>query len=233
VKNEILHQSFKNIHFKIKQKMKKLKNASSGIIILTAATLSFLSCKKSKDDTAPAADIFPTPIQSMITQSMVDSLRAAGANIYSGTTPAIVNGTYFMHPDSCTYDNSPGNFAGTLFVDYKFRFSAQDNSTFNITIEQKNMSNGTLSPTPASSYISGDGNNFSIFILRTVSPMGVPVQQFNVLSGSLTAAGIQNFKNVLYIRSKGSDPGNTLPPAGTIRVFVNGAPGLAANSSTF
>ena len=75
----------------------------------------FRPAKKSKDDVTPAGDTFPTPIQSMITQSMVDSLTAAGANIYSGTTPAIVNGTYFMCPDSCIFDNSPGNFAAGYY----------------------------------------------------------------------------------------------------------------------
>ncbi len=210
--------------------MKKLQTC---FLTLTTACILFSACKKSKDDSTPAGETFPTPIQSMITQSMVDSLRASGANVYSGIAPAIVNGIYYMRPDSCTFDNSPGNFAGTLFADYKFRFTNQDNTTFNITVEQKNTSNGNLSPTPVSSYISGSGNNFSIFILRTVSPLGVPVQQFNVLSGTLTAGGVQNFKNVLYLRSKGSDPGNTLPPAGTIRVFVTGAPGLAATSTTF
>jgi hypothetical protein len=210
--------------------MKKLQIC---FLILTSGSLLFSACKKSEDDTTPAGETYPAPIQSMITQSMVDSLRAAGANVYSGTAPAIVNGIYFMHPDSCTFDNSPGNFAGTLFADYKFRFTNQNNTSFNITVEQKNTSSGTLSPTPVSSYISGSGNNFSIFVLRTISPQGVSVQQFNVLSGTLTAGGVQNFKNVLYLRSKGSDPGNTLPPAGTIRVFVTGAPGLAATSTTF
>jgi hypothetical protein len=211
--------------------MKKLQIC---FLILTAGSLLFSACKKSEDDVTPAGDTFPTPIQSMITQSMVDSLRAAGANVYSGTAPAIVNGIYYMHPDSCTYDNSPGNFAGTIFADYKFRFTNQDNSSFVINVEQKNTSNGgSLSPTPASSYISGSGNNFSVFVLRTVSPSGVPVQQFNVLSGTLTAGGVQNLKNTLYLRSKESDPGNTLPPAGTIRVFVTGAPGLAVTSTTF
>lgn len=212
--------------------MNKLKNVMPWLCFAAVGCLAFSSCKKSNDNIA-ATDMFPAPIQSRVTQGMIDSIRTAGGTVYSGKIPAIVNGIYFMHPDSCIYDNSPGGFAGTLFVDYKFRFSAQDNSTFNITVEQKNMSTGALSPTPASSYISGDGNNFSIFVLRTVSPTGIPVEQFNVLSGTLTAGGVQNFKNTLYLRSKGSDPGNTLPPAGTIRVFVNGAPGLAANSATF
>lgn len=186
------------------------------------------SCKKEKKE-----DVFPTPIANIISQSMIDSIRAAGATVHSGTSPAIVNGIYFMHPDSCIYDNSPANFRGTLFTDYKFRFSNQDNNLYTILVEQKAIPSGTLSTTPVSVYISGSGNRFSIFLLRTSVPSGISVQQFNVLSGTLTANGIQDFQNTLYLRSKGSDPGNTLPPAGTIRVFVNGAPGLAVNSATF
>jgi hypothetical protein len=82
--------------------MKKLQNC---FLILTAGALAFSSCKKSSDEVTPAGNTFPTPIQSMVTQSMVDSIRTAGANVYSGTTPAIVNGIYFMHPDSCVFDN--------------------------------------------------------------------------------------------------------------------------------
>jgi hypothetical protein len=164
---------------------------------------------------------------------MVDSLRAAGANIYDGTTPPIVNGIYLMHPDSCIYDNSPGHFTGTLFDDYKFQFTGQNNSLYTINVAQKAMSTGTLSSTPAYTYISGSGNNFSIFILRTSSPSGITVQQFNVLSGTLTSTGIQNLQNTLYMRSKTGDPANTIVAAGTIRVFVTGVPGLATISATF
>lgn len=191
------------------------------------------SCKKSNDLPATTGENFPTPISNQISQSMVDSLRARGAKVYSGTTPPIVNGIYFMHPDSCIYDNSPGGYTGTIFTDYKFRFSSQDNLTYSLTVEQKAIPAGTLSTTPVSTYISGSGNNFSIFVLRTITPGGIEVQQFNVLSGTLTAGGIQNLQNILYVRSKGSDPGFTYPAAGTVRVFVNGAPGLAATSATF
>lgn len=210
--------------------MYKYQNAARvfffGLIILCTV----VSCKK---DAQKNKDSFPTPIANIISQSMIDSIRAAGATVYSGTSPAVVNGIYLMHPDSCIYDNSPANFRGTLFTDYKFRFSNQNNSLYTILVEQKAIPSGTLSTTPASVYISGNGNRFSIFLLRTSVPSGISVQQFNVLSGTLTANGIQDFQNTLYLRSKGSDPGNTLPPAGTIRVFVNGAPGLAVNSATF
>ncbi len=203
-------------------------------LLVVTVTFVFSSCKKDSDpDPVINTTTFPTPISNIVPQSMVDSLRAAGATVNAGTTPPVVNGIYLMQPDSCIYDNSPGNFAGTLFSDYKFRFSNQDNSLFTIMVEQKAIPSGTLSSTPVSTYISGNGNNFSIFLMRIVTASGIPVEQFNVLSGTLTAAGIQNLQNTLYIRSKGSDPGNIAPPAGTIRVFVNGASGLAATSTTF
>lgn len=203
-----------------------------------AALLMFListgmSCKKSDPANNSNPDAFPAVIANIAPGSMIDSLRNIGATIYGGSTPAIVNGIYFMQPDSCVYDNSPGNFTGTLFSDYKFRFTNQNNTSFTINVEQKSIPAGNLSPTPAQTFISGQGNNFSIFILRTVSPSGIPVEQFNILSGTLTTGGIQNFQNILYYRSKGSDPGNTLPPAGTIRRFVNGGAGLAVTTTTF
>lgn len=210
----------------------KMYVITSRFVIAFTCIASLYSCKKSSD-TQPTGDSFPAPISGNVSQSMVDSIRNRGGLVYSGTTPPIVNGIYFMSPDSCIYDNSPGNFAGTIFSDYKFRFSAQNNTSYVITVDQKAIPAGTLSSTPVSSYISGSGNNFSIFLLRTITPSGISVKQYNVLSGTLTSAGIQNLTNTLYVRSKGSDPGNIYPAAGTIRVFVTGGTGLAATSSTF
>ena len=203
------------------------------LIIVSAFIIS--SCKKDDNTTNnnQNTNTLPTPISNIVPQTMIDSLRAAGTAVNEGTTPPIVNGIYLMHPDSCTYDNSPGNLAGTLFSDYKFRFTNQDNAAFTISVEQKAIPAGTLSSTPVETYISGSGNNFSVFLLRTISPQGITVQQFNILSGTLTSSGIQNLQNTLYMRSKGDDPTNAVVPAGTIRVFINGAAGLAENASTF
>lgn len=211
------------------------KNSITYFLGALVITLLLFSCKKetNNDPKIPDDKTFPTPIANIAPQSMIDSLRAVGAKVYAGSTPNIVNGIYLMHPDSCIYDNSPGNFKGTIFSDYKFKFSNQDNNLFTIAVGQKAIPAGTLSATPVSTYISGNGNDFSIFILRTVTPSGITVQQFNVLSGTLTPNGIQNLQNTLYIRSKGNDPNNTIAPAGTIRLFVNGASGLAVNSTDF
>lgn len=208
------------------------------LFISNMLVLFFSSCKKDNDTNLnptpePNPNSFPAVISNIVPQTMIDSIRATGAAVYAGSTPAIVNGIYLMHPDSCVYDNSPGNFTGTIFTDYKFRFSNQDNTLFTLTVDQKSIPAGVLSSTPVSTYISGTGNNFSIFLLRTVSPGGVTVQQFNVLSGTLTSTGIQGLQNTLYLRSKGSDPTNSLPPAGTIRRFINGGNGLAANATDF
>ena len=131
------------------------------------ASILFFTFKK--DNTTISGEKYPTPISNLVPQSMIDSLRARGTNIYSGTTPPIVNGIYLMTPDSCTYDNSPSNSAGSIFADYKFRFSAQDNTAYTLTLEQKVLPAGTLNAAPAYTFISGSGNNFTIFILQNFS----------------------------------------------------------------
>lgn len=214
--------------------MSKFKTALRNILLVVLTGFFVSSCKKSDTPNTPSNNnIFPTPISNLAPQSMIDSLRASGSVINSGTTPPIVNGIYLMQTDSCVYDNSAGNYTGTLFADYKFRFSNQVNSTFTISVDQKNLISGILNSTPVYTYISGSGNDFSIFILRTTSPGGITVEQFNVLSGTITSAGIQNFQNTLYMRSKGNDPGNTIVAAGTIRRFVNGGAGIAVTTTSF
>src|SRR6218665_2936905 len=185
--------------------MKNIKIIRLFFILLI---VSLNACQKENE--AEPVKTFPAPINTFITQGMLDSLRSAGAHIYDGTTPPTVNGIYFMHPDSCIYDNSPSNSAGSIYTDYKFKFTNQNNTAFTIDVAQKSIPAGIISSTPVYSYISGNGNNFSIFIIRTLTPSGVTVQQYNILSGTLTSGGIQNFQNVLYMRSKVGDSDNAL-----------------------
>ena len=205
------------------------------VLLFIVLTSVFISCKK---DDAPSPvnndDVLPAPISNFVSQSMIDSLRAAGATINDGTTPPAINGIYLMTPDSCIYDNNNPASVGSLFSDYKFQFTNQDNAAYTLDVAQKAIPSGAVSSTPVYSFISGNGNKFSVFIIRTTTLSGVPVQQFNVLSGTVAAGGIQGFQNTLYMRSKEGDETNTLTvPAGTIRVFVTGAPGLATTSASF
>ncbi|HQG37728.1 MAG TPA: hypothetical protein PLK15_01245 [Chitinophagales bacterium] len=202
-------------------------------LLLLILIFCILSCKKETDKiTNETKEPFPQKIKSFLTQSMLDSLRNAGAVINSGTTPPIVNGIYLMSPDSCIFDNMSPT-AGTLYGDYRFKFSNQDNTADTLTVEQKLVATGLTHQLPVFSYISGSGTKFSIFLYRNVSAMGITVEQYNVLSGTWTAAGIQNLQNSLYIRNKGDDPDNKVAKAGTIRVFVTGRSGLAVNTPIF
>ncbi|MFT3979166.1 MAG: hypothetical protein QM687_01765 [Ferruginibacter sp.] len=192
------------------------------------------SCKKDNDNGNEVSE-YPDPIQQFISQGMIDSLRNAGATIYSGKTPPIVNGIYLMHPDSCIYDNGNSASVGAIFSDYKFQFANQNNTSFTLDFAQKSVPANVLSNPPVQTFISGSGNHFSIFVLRNLSVNGsIPVEQYNVFSGTLTTGGIQNFQNVLYMRNKFGDESNVYVVAkGTIRVFVTGAPGLATTQTTF
>ncbi|HVM89154.1 MAG TPA: hypothetical protein VMT76_13275 [Puia sp.] len=207
----------------------KKTNFLSLIIVLILAGSFPVSCAKSNGTSQKNNN----PLSATITQTMIDSLNIAGAHINQGSTPPTVNGIFLMTPDSCVYDNSSGNFAGQLFDSYKFQFSNQDNAKWTVAVAQKDVSTGIANPAPVETYITGSGQNFTIYMYSTSTPTGVSVEKYNVLSGTLTANGIQSFQNVLYLRNKGSDPGNTVAPAGTIRVFVTGGSGLAGITSSF
>jgi len=211
-----------------------LRNSIQKLIILAIFAVVFSSCKKDDTTALPAnTDVLPAPVSDFVSQSMIDSLRSAGATINTGVTPPVANGIYLQTHDSCIYDNNNPASVGALFSDYKFKFSNQNNTAFTVDVAQKTVPGGAISSTPVYSFISGSGNKFSIFIIRTTTLNGTHVQQYNVLSGTVAAGGIQDFQNTLYMRSKENDPTNTVVPAGTIRVFVTGAPGLATTSSTF
>ena len=152
--------------------MNNFKSTPYLIFIFFAWVVIFASCKKSSTSTPLKIDTLPTPISNIVSQSMIDSLKAAGATVYEGTTPPTLNGIFLMHPDSCIYDNSPGQFKDQLFDDYKFDFTDQNNTLFTISVAQKDMASGKLSAPPVLTYISGSGNNFSVFLYRTSSPTG-------------------------------------------------------------
>lgn len=202
-------------------------------LLLFATVLMFtLSCSKKDENINPKKeDVFPDQIKNFLTQGMLDSLRGAGATIYSGNTPPIVNGIYLLSPDSCIYDNTSA-LTGSIITDQRYRFSNQNNTNFTLTVDVKDLSTNALHQTAVKTFICGSGNNFSIFILRTILNT-IPAEAYNVYSGTLTTGGVLHLQNCLYIRNKGDDPTHLVAKAGTIRLFINAGNGLAINIPVF
>ena len=111
--------------------------------IITMALLAIpvlvTACKKEKK-TNPNG--LPPVINTIVTQAQIDTLKKHGAVINEGTTPPTVSGAFLLSPDLCSYDNSGGNFAGTTFDDYVYKFSNQNTAKFTVRVDYADVEIG-------------------------------------------------------------------------------------------
>lgn len=148
--------------------------------------------------------------------------------IYNGSTPPNVMGTYLCSPMLLIGSSISGDLDGnTKYADDLFKFSNQNftNNTLDYDSRQ-----GTSVDSGRGYFISGSGDNFTVFFNTTGTSSGIYNEAATVISGTKTAQGIKNYTYAFVLTKKGSDPEEILVPVGTFRVFKD-EDGLAANSS--
>lgn len=197
-------------------------------LLLFCITLSIgviSSCKKKQQttDTTGLGPNFPVVINTIVTPAILDTLTKHGTIVYNGLNPPTVNGIYLFSPDLCLYDNSSSKAAGTLFTDYKFKFSNQNTAQYTINVDLKAVNSNVVDAASANSstFLSGNGNFFSVFSQTTGVLSGISYKSLDVYSGEMLSGNIKNFQHTIYLVSKGADPNNLLAIAGTIRVFAD------------
>ena len=200
-------------------------------VLLAVAMLIILactSCHKASTvtpvTTGALGSNYPTVLNTIVTPAQIDTLKKHGLVINDGTTPPVVNGIYYLSPDSCIYDNSSAN-AGKIFSGYQYQFLNQDNTKYTLTVNYSNaIVGGDDSGTDgAATYISGNGQYFTVFAQVTGELSGVTYKELQVLSGQLITGGVKKFQWSFLMVSKTSDPGNAaVVPVGTIRIFEDG-----------
>lgn len=143
--------------------------------------------------------------------------------IYDGNTPPNIEGEYLMSPDELVY-NSVGDYEpGTIFNDLYFKFYNQNmhNNTLDYMEKQ-----GASQSTGAGAFISGSGNNFSVFFntegFTNYSDYTVNFKTALVISGTKDEGGIKNLQYAFVLVDKSNDPKPHLIPIGGFRVFKDG-----------
>lgn len=215
-----------------------MKRFSFPLLVLVWALVG-VSCKKNspvKPNAGPLGSNYPAALNAIVTPAMIATLESAGANIYDGLTPPVINGIYLFSPNYCTFDNSGYNLGGQLFSDFKFQFSNQDNNTSTVTVNFKDIDNPNYVWSDAAStatYISGNSGSFTVFSENTGVEQGVSTVTLSIVSGILLSDGdIQNLQWTQYWVSKGADPNNVVVPVGTTRIFEDWD-GLSSLQATF
>lgn len=196
-----------------------MKSCKLIIMISLLISVLFFQCKKSDDDNIDPA---PVTIQDIIPQALIDSLRVKGLAINEGQTPPDIQGIFNQSPVVLTARANSSDYPiGKLFADYRFQFYEQNTNSNSIKINYKSLPNSDAARGQGA-YVIGSEDLFTIFSENKGEDKGISYVSVTVISGEITVTGIRNMQLSFFIKSKGSDPGNTLLQVGEARILTDG-----------
>jgi hypothetical protein len=141
--------------------------------------------------------------------------------IYDGVNPPKVEGTYFIEPFVAVYcqDQAQGGYApGSQVSPYYIQFYNQN--TTNNTLDYKEQAQGGISSSVGEgAFISGEGDNFTVFFNTIGMSSGIETKTALIISGTKTADGIKDLYYAFVMVDKGPDPDHKLMEEGVFRVF--------------
>lgn len=199
---------------------KSLLSLVAGVLVLV-----FNGCKKEEDNSPLSAKI-----EDIVSESLLNDLRARGLVINEGTTPPAVEGIYQVTPYRLLSPFGPkDSYAkGRIIDDYKYRFYDQLNDDVKLDFK----STGSDRATGVASFLAGNGSKFSLFGEQTGTYSGVSYKIVSVISGEVTATGIGGFQIAVVVTEKGPDPGNVMLAVGQGRIWEDGN-GLADKITSY
>lgn len=175
--------------------MKNLDIITSSFVILFLLN----SCDKEE---SPSFDGSIASIEKFYTPELVGALLDLGFQINEGSNPPNINGDYLISPMELFSTTVPSDRIGRIFDDYLTRFSNQNNS--NLTIDMYGYGGGEVDD-GSGSFISGDNNQFSVFLKITSQIGNYPSTSAFSFSGEFTDEGIYNIQfAVLMLDNKGN-----------------------------
>lgn len=160
-----------------------------------------------------------TDIETTVPPQVLDSMKPY-ISIYSGNTPPNIENTYFIDPMITVYcqDEGKGGYAkGDTVTSTYIKFTNQDNTSK--TIEYADKSGTNAASTGKGAFISGTGNNFTVYLDTEGTSSGIYTKTALVISGTKTSTGIQGIRYAFVMVDKGDDPTNKLMDKGVFRVF--------------
>ncbi|WP_157585532.1 hypothetical protein [Runella zeae] len=208
--------------------MKTIFTSVLAMFLLAINTLWLNGCKK-KDDPAPGLS---QKIQNIVSQAALSDMKEKGMIINEGNTPPIVEGAFQVNPTVLLAPYGPNDSykKGKVVRDFRIRLTNQKNGDVFYEEKEDNM---TGSQSGTASFLSGNGNKFTLFSETTGVSSGISIKQLVVISGEISGTGIKNFQYVFTITQKNGDETNTkLIPINQARVFEDGN-GLAEKVANY
>jgi hypothetical protein len=187
-------------------------------IILTLFILSliFNSCSSNDDSDNSTFNGSLEDIREYYNEDLVDALNDLGFNINTGNTPPNVEGVYFVSPLILQASSVASDIIGARFNDYTITLTNQNNE--DLTIDYLG-DQGLQVDLGGGSFISGDNNNFSIFLITTsTNQINEEADSAIAISGTFTEEGVEGFQIAYMMLDNKENPSGTWIPNNSGRV---------------
>lgn len=191
------------------------------ILMLLALFLAFSACKKDDDGDGDdqTFDGSITDIENFYNSDVVDAFFELGFNINTGNNPPLIEGSYLVTPSILQATSVPNDVIGSVFSDIFLNFRNQDNGSLTIDFDG---ASGSETYDGAGSFISGDDNQFSVFLVITVTREGETAEVTFAISGTKETDGISDIQVALIMIDDNGDPGGFFIENNTGRVLTDG-----------
>ena len=147
--------------------------------------------------------LFKTPvgltedIHNIIPDDILEKFIELGIEINGGNNPPNVEGAYFVSPLILIKSNFADSYSpGYKFADMQLTFSKQDNAKLTVVCD---YINGTQIGSGLGSFITGNGNKFSVFTEVSGTFSGYPFKSVEIYSGEITPSGIKDYYSAIMI----------------------------------
>lgn len=179
-----------------------------GMIIL----LSIASC--CKEEMTPPVNPLPPEV--------LKQIEANGQVLHQGTNPPNIDGKYFITPPLLVSSNFDDNISpGYEFIDIIVTFSDWEKGSSDITIQIEEV--GKSLGTAMGSYISGVGNDFTVYVLIDVTDeKDHTYTTTQVFSGTWTEDGIKDLQLSIFMVDDKGDPNDEYIENGEGRLIEDG-----------
>ena len=174
-------------------------------------------------------DTFTTPKQERIDQVIPEDIREQMEPfipIYDGNNPPTIEGVFVIDSPEVVHDTTNNYKKGdTGFTPIYLRFLNQDFMNNTLDYEERDVYNGKVvgESSGPGAFISGEGNNFSVFFSTTgvnhYDKYDISIKTSLVISGTKTDSGIQDVRYAFVLTDKGADPDHHIMDKGGFRVF--------------
>ncbi|WP_196888397.1 hypothetical protein [Aureivirga sp. CE67] len=195
--------------------MKKNFLSKVASLALLAFVLVFTSCKDDDEDqyTGPFNGSIDS-VENFYNQDIVNVLNSFDFPINTGDTPPNIEGAYYCSPLVLESSNIPTDYVGNVFLDYEFTVSNQNTGDLTIDFEGEHTG-GSQVDFGTGTFISGNGNDFTVYLKLTSQIGSTPAESAMVLSGTIAEDGIENLEYaLLMIDNNGNPEGVYIPNNG-------------------